>query len=77
MISGSGSIIFSMADLNGLSASLYAKVKIKGKEFECALEFDYGDGFTDVRMQSGEIIKVKTDDLYEYVRTNEIPDSWR
>lgn len=77
MISGSGSIIFSTADLNGLSESLYAKVKIKGKEFECSLEFDHGDGLTDVRLQTGEIISVKTDDLYDYIRTKEIPSSWR
>jgi hypothetical protein len=35
MISGGGGIIFSIADLNGTSASLYAKIKIKGKVVEC------------------------------------------
>lgn len=76
MISGGGGI-FSIADLNGPSASLYAKVKIKGKVVECLCEFDHGDGITDVRLQSGEVIEVKTDKLYDFERTNELPINWR
>ena len=76
MISGGGGI-FSVADLNGPSATLYAKIKIKGKEIECICEFDHGDGITDVRLKSGEVIEVKTDKLYDYNRTNEVPLNWR
>jgi hypothetical protein len=40
-------------------------------------EFDHGDGITDVRLKTGEIIEVKTDKLYDFERTSEIPIDWR